>query len=122
MSTYPESKIKLWNTLAVGRLHHVSLEVHIRDLLVSLNELLADLLDGVEVIVQLDKPHLAVRASAYFSDVVEVLHRKALALELVFSPLVCLLLALWLQGRGREDNRLVGTLCGRAGGRDRQLD
>ena len=108
--------------MAVGSLHHVSLEVHIRDLLVSLDELLANLFDGVEVIVQLDKPNLAVRASAYFSDVVEVLHRKALTLELVFSPLVCFLLALWLQGRGREDNRLVGTLCGRAGGRDRQLD
>ena len=51
MSTYPESKIKLWNTLAVGSLHHVSLEVHIRDLIVSLDELLADLLDGIEVIV-----------------------------------------------------------------------
>ena len=84
--------------MAVGSLHHISLKVHIRDLFVSLNELLADLFDGVEVIVKLDKPHLAVRASAYFSDVVEVLHREALALELVFSPLVCLLLALWLQG------------------------
>ena len=91
-------KVKLWNTEAISSLHHVSFKVDIGNFLISLNELLADLLDSIQVVVQLHELDLAVRASSYFSDVVEVLHREPLAFKLILSPLMCLLLALWLQG------------------------
>ena len=105
-TTYLKRKMKIWEVRAIGSLEHVSLEVHVGDLVNLEHLLLVHLFEGKEPVMQIDKGHIPIRTTAKIFYQLEVFHRKILEGNRLFSgsPVH------WLRSRRRRSGRRVADL------------
>ena len=73
-NTYLKRKMKIWEVRVIGSLEHVSLEVHVGDLVNLENLLFIHLFQGKEPVMQIDEGHLSVRATAKIFYQLKVFH------------------------------------------------
>ena len=72
--TYLKCKMKIWEVRVIGSLQHVSLEVHVRDLVNLEHLLFIHLFEGKEPVMQIDEGHLPVGTTAKIFYQLEVFH------------------------------------------------
>ena len=77
--------MKIWEVRVIGSLEHVSLEVHVGDLVNLENLLFIHLFQGKEPVMQIDEGHLSVRATAKIFYQLKVFHWKILEGNRLFS-------------------------------------
>ena len=108
-TTYLKRKMKIWEVRAIGSLEHVSLEMHVGDLVNLEHLLLVHLFEGKEPVMQIYEGHLSIRTTAKIFYQLEVFHRKILELNRLFSggPIY------WLGSRRCRGGRRVANLRGR---------
>ena len=98
--------MKIWEVRVIGSLQHVSLEVHVGDLVNLEHLLFIHLFEGKEPVVQIDEGHLPVGTTAKIFYQLEVFHWKILEGNRLFSgsPVH------WLRSRRRRGGRRVADL------------